>query len=272
MAADDHGHYRDMYARGDQNEKYRAGTPFIFSLPGWLVRILKAPLRFIIHKERPERRREVAWVVLVYTLIFMGLSLFVVDFGVSRSRQEQQAINNPQKVIDSLLVEISQTDSRRKVSGFFKAFRPLGETAVNPMIKMLSDDWEVNREFAAMILGDIPAQRAVPHLILSLDDPDQRVRNQAAWSLGEIGSAEAKDPLIKKLAQDILAVSKSAIYRALEHGHPQVRRKAVFVLLEDPDPNATPYFEKMVDDEDFETRFFARQAIRQIDQQIGDSE
>jgi len=108
---------RDMYARGDQKEKYRAGTPFIFPLPGWLVRILKTPLRLIIHKEKPERRREVAWVVLVYIVIFMGLSLFWVDFGVSRSRQEQHAINNPQKVIDSLLVEISQTDSRRKVSG-----------------------------------------------------------------------------------------------------------------------------------------------------------
>lgn len=117
-----------------------------------------------------------AWVVLTYTLIFMGLSLIWVDFGRARSWQEQMAIENPQKMIDSLLAEIKQTESRRKVSGHFTSFRPLGDAAVDPMIKMLSDDWEVNREYVAMILGYIPSQRAVPHLILALDDPDQRVR------------------------------------------------------------------------------------------------
>jgi HEAT repeat protein len=52
------------------------------------------------------------------------------------------------------------------------------------------------------------------------------------------------------------------VYKALENDHPQVRRKAVFLILQDPDVKAIPYLEKMVDDEDFETRFFARQAIR----------
>ena len=253
-------------------EEYRSGTPFMFPLPKWLVWIIKAPMRMIIRKERPERRREVTWVVLIYTLIFMGLSLFWVDLGRARSRQEQMAIENSQKMIDSLLAEINQTESRRKVSGHFMAFRPLGDAAVDPMIKMLSDDWEVNREFAAMILGDIPSQQAVPHLILSLDDPDQRVRNQAAWSLGDIGSAEATQPLIRKLGQDTLPVNKSAIYMSLVHDHPQVRRKAVFILLQYPDARAIPLLEKMVGDEYFETRFFARQAIRQIDQQTRNAE
>jgi len=304
---------------GESYEAYRSGTPFMFPLPKWLVWILKAPMRLIILKERPERRREVAWIVLIYILIFMGLSLFWVDLGGDRSRQEQMAIENPQKMIDSLLAEISQTDSRREVSGHFTAFRLLGRTAVDPMIKMLTDDWEVNREFAAMILGDIPSQRAVPHLIFSLDDPDQRVRNQAAWSLGNLGSPEAEAHLINKLEQDTLAVSRSSIYRALgkiggvnsweilvqalnsetwyhvtqglaslvtidpdkarphvyrllDNGHPQVRRKAVFILLQHPDASAIPYLEKMVDDEDFETRFFARQAIRQMNQQSGNAE
>jgi protein-S-isoprenylcysteine O-methyltransferase Ste14 len=304
---------------GDSYEEYRAGTPFLIPLPVWLVRIIIAPMRVIIRKERPERSREVAWVILIYTLIFMGLSLFWVDVGVSKSRQEQLLIKNPQKAIDSLLVEINQTESRRKVSEHFTAFLPLGDAAVDPMIKMLSDDWEVNREFAAMILGDIPSQRAVSHLILSLDDPDQRVRNQAAWSLGDIGSAKATESLIRKLGQDTLSVNKSDIYRALgkigdansweilvqalksktwyhvtqalaslvsidpdnaiphvyqslEHDHPQVRRKAVFILLQNPDANAIPHLEKMVCDEDFEIRFFARQAIRQINQQTGNTE
>jgi HEAT repeat protein len=272
----------------------------------------------IIRKERPGRRREAAWVVLIYTLIFMGLSLFLVDAGGARARQEQMAVENPQKMIDSLLSEINQTESRRKVSGHFTAFRPLDDAAVDPMIKMLSDDWEVNREFAAMILGDIPSQRAVPHLILSLNDPDQRVRNQAAWALGDIGSPEATEPLIRKIEQDTLSVNKSAIYRSLgeigdanswdvlelalesetwyhvsqalaslssidsekarplvylslDHDHPQVRRKAVFILFQDQDWKSIPYLEKMVNDEDFETRFFARQAIRQINQQSGNS-
>lgn len=304
---------------GESYEKYRAGTPFMIPLPVWLVWILKAPMQMIIRKERPERNREVAWIVLIYTVIFMGLSLFWVDFGISRSRQERLLIENPQKAIDSLLVEIGQTDNRRKVSGLFREFLPLGQAAVDPMIYMLSDDWEVNREFAAMILGDIPSQRAVPHLIQSLDDPDQRVRNQAAWSLGDLGSTAAEIPLIRKLGQDTLSVNKSAVYRALgkiggdkswdilvqalksetwyhvtqalasllsidpekampyvyhaiEHDHPQVRRKAIFVLLQNPNTNAIPYLEKMVDDEDFETRFFARQAIRQINQQTVNAE
>jgi len=303
---------------GHSYEEYRSGTPFILPLPKWLMWIFKAPMRMVLRKERPEKSKEVAWIILIYTLIFMGLSLFWVDLGVGRSPQEPQLIKNPQRAIDSLLAEISQTDSRRLVSGHFTAFRPLGDAAVDPMIKMLSDDWEVNREFAAMILGDIPSQLAVPHLILSLDDPDQRVRNQAAWSLGDIGSTNATEPLIKKLGQDTLSINKSAIYRALgnigdensweilvqalnsetwyhvtqalaslasispdkampyvyqslDHDHPQVRRRAVFMLFQDQDAKSIPYLRKMVNDEDFETRFFARQAIRQINQQTGNA-
>jgi hypothetical protein len=298
---------------GESYEQYRRVTPFIILLPVWLARILKAPMRLIIRKRHPEKRREVAWVTLFYTLILMGLSLFWVDFGIRESRQEQRMMENPQKAIDSLLLEIDRTDSRRKVSGHFEAFRPLGNAAVDPMIALLSDDWEVNREFAAMILGDIPSQRAISYLIRALDDPDQRVRNQAAWSLGESGAAAAEDPLIQKIADDSLSINRSAIYWALgniggsrswdvlvealdsqtwyhvtqalaslekidaekaipyvylslTHEHPQVRRKAVFMLLQHPDKKSVPYLEKVLEDDDFETRFFARQAIKQINQ------
>jgi len=72
---------------GHSYEEYRSRTPFMFPLPEWLVWIIKAPMRRIIRKERPEKSKEVAWVILIYTLIFMALSLFWVDFGVARSRQ-----------------------------------------------------------------------------------------------------------------------------------------------------------------------------------------
>jgi HEAT repeat protein len=76
----------------------------------------------------------------------------------------------------------------------------LGETAVMPLIAMLSGDSEGIMWKAATILGEIGDKRAVKPLIaLLLDDSkDECDRgNYVATALGEIVNAEAVDPLIE---------------------------------------------------------------------------
>jgi HEAT repeat protein len=76
----------------------------------------------------------------------------------------------------------------------------LGETAVMPLIAMLSGDSEGIMWKAATILGEIGDKRAVKPLIaLLLDDSkDECDRgNYVATALGKIGDTEAVDPLIE---------------------------------------------------------------------------
>ncbi len=298
-------------SHGKSYESYREKTPFLFPLPKKLVWILKAPMRLVIRKAHPERSREVAWIVLLYTGIFMGLSLFWVDFTPGEPEFELRGVNEPQIVIDSLLKCIDQEEERREASKYFEALGSFGEAAVDPLIGLLEDENAVNREFAAWQLGQLEHPRSIQPLLLALRDPEGRVRNQAVWSLGHIGSGIPVDSLLDCLNRDTLPVSRSIVYatlgnirspgswdvlvvglkdpqwwnrsaalhalykidssRSLNHvyealhdEHYGVRRRAVMILLERADPGSVPYLEQVLDDEDFETRFYARQALNTL--------
>ena len=203
-------------SHGTEYEKYRDNTPFLFPLPKWLIRFLKVPQRWITGKPRPEKRREVAWIILLYTGILMGLSLFWVDFsGGSSSAGRLVTAETPRETIDSLLAKIDRTKVRRDVYKYFDGLGSMGEAAAGPLIGLLNHEWEVNREFAALELGKIKSGPAIGPLVRTLKASVGRVRNEAAWALGEIGSHESIDPLMACLTQDTLPVSRSAVYTAL---------------------------------------------------------
>jgi len=66
---------------GDDYDSYRKRTPFMFPIPGFLRKVFKAPSRLVVRSGRPIRGSQIAGIVGLYALIFMGLSLFWVDFG-----------------------------------------------------------------------------------------------------------------------------------------------------------------------------------------------
>jgi HEAT repeat protein len=88
------------------------------------------------------------------------------------------------------------------------------------------------RAAAAFALGDMAVDAAEPYLLGALEDPHRDVRAAAARSLGRIGSPQAVEPLVRRLANGTLPriVAGSALLAIGDQALPRLR-----VLLELPD-------------------------------------
>ncbi|KAA3656705.1 MAG: HEAT repeat domain-containing protein, partial [Calditrichaeota bacterium] len=60
--------------------------------------------------------------------------------------------------------------------------------------------------------------------------------------------------------------AKHFLYQSLLDEHPNVRREVVTIILETLPNDAVPHLEKVLNDESWEVRFYAKQAIRLIRQ------
>ena len=78
----------------------------------------------------------------------------------------------------------------------------LGSDSLPQLTRLLKDDNEEVRNFAAVMLGDIGSNRAVGALINALGDPDMNVSHSAAEALGKIGDRAALLPLLELLKGD----------------------------------------------------------------------
>jgi hypothetical protein len=74
--------------QGATYEAYREKTPFLLPLPRFVTNVIAAPMRLVLQKDWPENGKEVAIVVVLYTLIIFLLSYlygliehFVVPVG-----------------------------------------------------------------------------------------------------------------------------------------------------------------------------------------------
>ncbi len=158
------------------------------------------------------------------------------------------------------------------------------EQAVDSLIGLLNDPEGRVGNSAAISLGKIGLEKAVLPLINYLQtNPGQGIRHHIYGALGNIGSVSAwavliegtKDPLwFQRVAAlnglNAIDPEKSLQYiiPALEDENANVRRHAVTILLEQKPLSARAALEKVRDDPDFETRFYARQAIKLIDQKF----
>jgi protein-S-isoprenylcysteine O-methyltransferase Ste14 len=153
--------------------------------------------------------------------------------------------------------------------------------AVESLIDLLNDPQGRVRNTAAISLGKIGSEKALSPLIKHLQtSTGQGIRHHIYRALGNIGSATAWSILVQG-TQDSLWFQRVAalnglnvidpeksleyIIPALEDEDVNVRRHAVTILLEQKPLSARAALEKVLDDQDFETRFYARQAIKLID-------
>ncbi len=96
---------------------------FLFPLQSLLKRIIEAPMKFIIRKNRPENRKDVGVVIFLYTIIFIGLSLFWVDLSPIENIQVRSTKEEYSQVkVDSLLTEITKIQPRR-----YRSLQPYNE-------------------------------------------------------------------------------------------------------------------------------------------------
>jgi protein-S-isoprenylcysteine O-methyltransferase Ste14 len=64
---------------GLEYERYRRGTPFMLPLPRFLSRMISAPFRLVLRKERPENGWDLVWTFALYLAL---IALFSLPFLV----------------------------------------------------------------------------------------------------------------------------------------------------------------------------------------------
>jgi HEAT repeat protein len=109
-----------------------------------------------------------------------------------------------------------------------------GELAVDPLVDLLSSkDRDSARAWAANVLGEVRAGRALPVLVHALDDPDDEVRAKAATALGRLSDRRALAPLLEHLLTDPAPFVRARIAASLgQFGGPEVIDRLVRTLAD----------------------------------------
>lgn len=196
---------------GDTYDEYRRKTSFLLPLPRFLRAALAAPNHLLFRKSFPERKGEIAVVLVFTTAVFTIFSNFYV-----RHRQYAQ-LNVPVGIIESeagrvekLIHEMSRTEDWRRRSQIADVLADIGGPATNPLIGLLDDPDPETRREAARALGQIAPARAVGPLLKRLSDENVNVRIEAIATLGKIRSDEAVEPLIAILESGTDPLSRVA--------------------------------------------------------------
>jgi hypothetical protein len=299
---------REKY--GKQYDRYREGTPFLFPLPGWLKRIIKFPMWLMIKKRYPEKKRDVALVVTVYTIILIGLSLFKADIGIGNvfplNADKRHA------AITSLAEELRQPMNWRLREHKFNELYEYGDMAIPYIISFLSDSIPENQENAAKLAGLTGDTIAIRPLRTLLSHPWENIRVKAIHSLVQLETPGMENILLDQLKVEPGGHPRNVIYaslasinaqnswevlrdgasqndpwaclaavKAMAKLYPDSTAKYLVPLLKSEskylvndavaiamiisDELTLPYLEKLLDDDNYEIRFFARQAIREIE-------
>ena len=174
---------------GEEYDYYRDKTPFLFPMPRILKRLVKLPGKLIVHDKYPTKSRQIGLIVLLYTIVLMGFSLFWTDFS------KTEVVTN------------------RK-----------------PMV------------------SDTIGLKDLPHFVEQLNHKDWWKRTAALKSIYAI------DPVN----------SWSHIYEALQDPEDPVKTEALWIILQNPQPEAEQYVRPFIEDQSWEVRFLAREVLKGV--------
>jgi HEAT repeat protein len=179
-------------------------------------------------------------IVLAVLLLLLAVSAF------SETPEEEA-----ERYLQTLTSSIREKNEPMRNRMFMK-LRVLGEPSVGPLLAALEDASPDVRHYVAFTLGFFDDPR-VPGSLLTLfrSDPETSVRCAAAEALGRLQSLDAIDPLIA----------------ALSEAAPEIRQSAAYSLGLIGDPRARPALEQAKSDSDELVRFFAEEALVEIDRE-----
>ncbi len=169
---------------GEKYEAYRRRVPFLFPLPRILKAVLRAPVRWLTRKDRPETGREILLVAGFYTILLIGFSL--VRFLPAGS-SGPGPVTTPMVTtarIDSLVKEIERPQPRRYRDKPVNELASLGAPAYPALLDLIGSEDPVVREFAIVAATRHQVRESAPYLIHALYDPVARVSRMAIQGLG----------------------------------------------------------------------------------------
>ena len=180
-----------------------------------VVRLLRTQLAAHLTKE--ERRKQLGKPAPRYATSISETASLVEALGASgpAAREALPAIWALSKDADPLV--------RAAVAGALARIDTHTQAVVDLVVAQLHDDAEPVRPRALLVLGKLGplAARAVPELIRTLENPEERIATQCAWALGQIGSPDSVTALEKSLhvRSPSLRISAASALLRLRPGH-----------------------------------------------------
>ena len=142
---------------------------------------------------------------------------------------------NPPEIIPSLISLLAQP-REELIQNTIRALQKIGSEALLPLILALQNPNGRIRNYAAITLGKLRSEQAIRPLIQALNDRQTQVRSSAIKALGKLKAEEAIDPLIDLLRDADHTVQRNAA-RALKRINIELTLQK---LLEDvKSPNTT---------------------------------
>ncbi len=242
-----------MKITGGTYASYRESSPFLLPLPSWLNRIFTWPGRLVTGGGYPSKTSQVVWIVLLYTVILMTLSLIWMDLGI-KDLNEASTEEARQELAEILGKLEEAGDKRREIYPLIEQLPAHGESGKESLLTLAGSQNPVIREFAIMHLGQMGVREAEELMIRALYDSIKRVRSSAIQAVGAIKSERAADSLAAMLIHPRQDNNTFLIYGALG---------AI------GDPDAIPILAEGLEVGEHYTQISALNAILEIDPDVG---
>jgi protein-S-isoprenylcysteine O-methyltransferase Ste14 len=184
---------------GEAYERYRKSAPFLFPVPRFVGWIVALPLRLLFRTEEFGRRREVAAVVAVWTVLLMAASAFFYAGGVRATLARFASAETRAERVRGLVDALRSEENGRRRSQLSMRIASFGEAAVPSLAALLEEDDPRLRALGAEALGQRPSMAAVPALTAALADSVQIVRYHAIGALVALGRPVPREAVIPLL-------------------------------------------------------------------------
>jgi len=242
-----------MEITGGKYQSYRDNSPFLFPLPRWLNRIIGWPGGLVTRGEYPSRAIQVLWIVLIYTGIFMSLSLIWMDLGLRSDKvASSEELQKELSVIMRKLEDVG--DNRREIYALMDDIPAFGSDGGDSLLVLANHPNPTIREFSIMFLGQLKVPEAEDIILNSLNDSIKRVRSASIDAVGEIRSVLAVDSLVQMISNPRQNNNMFGIYRALG---------------DIGDPRAIPILAEALAEGEYYNQISALDAIVRIDPAAG---
>ncbi len=196
---------------GEAYAAYKKKTSFLFPLPRFLRSAFANPNRLLFGRSFPERKGEIAIVLVLATALLMISShLYARHRRYAQIAVSVGVVASEAGRVEKLVEEMKRTKDWRRKNRIADALADIGGPAVDPLIGLLDDPDPEARQEAARALGVIGAGRAAGPLIGRLSDENPDVRFKAVEALGRLRSKEAVEPLIAILESRTKHLSRYA--------------------------------------------------------------